>query len=155
MRGSRLQRAWTESDTHHPVASVPKLLLRLLHIPHVPRVPPGTGLPFALVPDLAYFDAAAASSGSLVDSPDGSNVAGLRDVLRPAAQLLAWRGDCRYDATAGGGAVALDGGSCHAMLDTRLCGDWDIKLSRGYVNVRRARGIQAAVEICLSWAWCC
>ncbi len=63
-------------------------------------------------------------------------MAGLRDALRPAAQRLAWQGDCRYDMAAGGGAVALDGGSCHALLDTRLCGEWDIKLNSRYENVR-------------------
>ncbi|PNW73045.1 hypothetical protein CHLRE_14g616700v5 [Chlamydomonas reinhardtii] len=110
--------------------------------PPLPPSPPSTGLPAALMPDLAYFDASAATAGRLVVPQPGGKVAtgggvrALRDVLNPGQQRLDWFGDCRYDATSGGGSIVLDGSSCYAQLNTNLCAEWQLMLNRnGGVNL--------------------
>ncbi|KAG2425851.1 hypothetical protein HXX76_013475 [Chlamydomonas incerta] len=110
--------------------------------PPLPPPPPGTGLPAALMPDLAYFDASAATAGRLVVPQPGSKAAtgggvrALLDVLNPGQQRLDWFGDCRYDSAAGGGSVVLDGSSCYAQLSTNLCAEWQLMLnSRGGNNL--------------------
>ncbi|KAG2422339.1 hypothetical protein HXX76_016099 [Chlamydomonas incerta] len=103
--------------------------------PPLPPPPPGTGLPAALMPDLAYFDASAATAGRLVVPQPGSKAAtgggvrALLDVLNPGQQRLDWFGDCRYDSAAGGGSVVLDGSSCYAQLSTNLCAEWQLMLN--------------------------
>ena len=96
------------------------------------------------MPDLAYFDASAATAGRLVVPQPGAKVAtgggvrALRDVLNPGQQRLDWFGDCRYDATSGGGSIVLDGSSCYAQLNTNLCAEWQLILnSNGGENLVR------------------
>ncbi|KAG2447148.1 hypothetical protein HYH02_007894 [Chlamydomonas schloesseri] len=93
-------------------------------MPSSPAPSAGLLLPAALMPDLAYFDAAAATAGRLVVPRDGGGPAGrvgaLLDALHPEKQRLNWIGDCRYDSSAGGGAILLDGASCYAELSSCL-----------------------------------
>ncbi|KAG2449673.1 hypothetical protein HYH02_005202 [Chlamydomonas schloesseri] len=110
--------------------------------PLPPPSPPSTGLPATLMPDLAYFDASATTASRLVVPQPGSKVAtgggvrALLDVLNPGQQRLDWFGNCRYDSSAGGGSIVLDGSSCYAQLSTSLCGNWKLMLnSKGGVNL--------------------
>ncbi|KAG2447579.1 hypothetical protein HYH02_007502 [Chlamydomonas schloesseri] len=110
--------------------------------PPPPPPPPSTGIPAALMPDLAYFDASATTASRLVVPQPGSKVAtgggvrALLDVLNPGQQRLDWFGDCRYDSSAGGGSIVLDGSSCYAQLSTNLCADWQLMLnSNGRENL--------------------
>ncbi|KAG2448630.1 hypothetical protein HYH02_006518 [Chlamydomonas schloesseri] len=111
--------------------------------PPQPPVQTGAGLPAALGPDIGYFDAGAATASRLVVSEAGaatasssgkpasgaSAVRSLLDARHPQQQRLDWFGDCRYDSSAGGGSILLDGSSCYAQLSTDMCAQWQMMLN--------------------------